>query len=164
MWWKIFLVIVFLIIGNSSLVDAQLKVSDDYLLLNAKADDPIFTTYAATMERSRFFADKAYFLNYFTPDRPITYQSQYAGDWMVIWKVNNIVIDEIEEFVEKPLVVASFPDMVILQYEPFKGLRVQEVFFVYSSGAALVDLSIKNTGSRELEFNLYPLVHLPDDS
>jgi hypothetical protein len=164
MWWKILLVIVFSVICNSSLVKAQLKVSDDYLILNAKADDPLFTTYAAAIERSRFFADKAYFLDYFTPDRPITYQSQYAGDWMVIWKVNNMVIDEIAEFIEKPVVISSFPDMAILEYEPFKGLKVQEVFFVYSSGAALVDLSIKNNGDRELKFNLYPLIHLPEDS
>ena len=164
MWWKVFLVIMFIIISNFLLVNAQLKVSDDYLIINAKADDPLFTTYAAAMERSRFFADKAYFLDYFTPDRPITYQSQYAGDWMVIWKVNNIVIDEIQEFFEKPVVIASFPDMAILQYEPFKGLKVQEAFLVYSSGVALIDLSIQNTGPRELKFNLYPLVHLPEDS
>ncbi len=75
-----------------------------------------------------FFADKAYFLDYFTLDRPIRYQSQYAGDWMIIWKVNNMVIDEINKFIEKPQVVVSFPDMAVLQYEPFKNLQVQEVF------------------------------------
>lgn len=145
-------------------IEAQVIVSDNYLILNAKTDDPLFTTYAAAMERSRFFADKAYFLDYFTLDRPIRYQSQYAGDWMIVWKVNNVVIDEINKFVEKPKVIASFPDMAVMEYQPFKDLQVQEVFFVYSSGVALVDLFIQNTGKREFKFNLYPLIHLPEDS
>ncbi|MBN2365880.1 MAG: hypothetical protein EH225_07665 [Calditrichaeota bacterium] len=143
---------------------SRVVVEDDYLIINAATDDPLFTTYAAAMERSRFFADKAYFMNYFTPDEPITYQSQYAGNWSVFWKVNNIVIDEIREFIEKPVVTASFPDMAILEYAPFEGLQVQEVFFVYSSGAAIIHLDIRNTGNRELSFNLYPLIHLPEDS
>ncbi|MEJ2636002.1 MAG: trehalase family glycosidase [Calditrichia bacterium] len=143
---------------------AQIRISDDYLILNSRADDPLFTTYAAAMERSRFFADKAYFLDYFTPDKPITYTSQYAGEWTILWKVNNIVVDEIGKFIKKPVVVASFPDMAIMKYEPFNGLKVQETFFVYSSGAAIIDLSIKNNGNIDYNFNLYPLVHKPEDS
>ncbi len=155
---------IFLVLLMILNIQAQVTISDNYLILNAKTDDPLFTTYAAAMERSRFFADKAYFLDYFTLDRPIRYQSQYAGDWMIVWKVNNVVIDEINKFVEKPEVIASFPDMAVLQYQPFKDLQVQEVFFVYSSGVALVDLYIKNIGKREFKFNLYPLIHLPEDS
>ncbi len=142
----------------------QVKVSDKYLLLNAKAHDPLFTTYAAAMERSRFFADKAYFMDYFTADKPITYTSQYAGDLAVIWKVNNMVINQTAQFVKKPVVVASFPDMAILEYEPFVGLKVQETFFVYSSGAAIIELQITNTGKVEYKFSLYPVLHLPEDS
>jgi len=146
------------------LVLGQVTISDDYLIVNAAADDPLFTTYAASPERSRFFADKAYFLDYFTPDKPITYSSQYAGDWAVIWKINNVVIRQTRDFARKPIVMASFPDMAVLEYEPFVGLRVQEVFFVFSSGAAIVDLNIQNIGNREFHLNLYPVVYLPDDS
>jgi hypothetical protein len=143
---------------------SQVSISDQYLVLNAKANDPLFTTYAAAMERSRFFADKAYFMDYFSPERLITYSNQYSGEWAVLWKVNNMVIDKIREFARPPVVVASFPDMAILNYSPFPGLEVEEVFFVYSSGAAIIHLNIKNTGSREFQFNLYPLIHLPEDS
>ena len=142
----------------------QVRVSDPYLIVNAKGNDPLFTTYAAAMERSRFFADKAYFMDYFSTDRPITYSSQYAGDLAVIWKVNNVVVSEIGEFFAKPVVVASFPDLALLEYEPFKGLVVQEIFLVYSSGAAAIDLSITNNGTVEYKFNLYPVFHLPEDS
>jgi len=151
-------------ISVSSLGWGKVTVEDPYLRINAEATDPLFTTYAATVERSRFFADKAYFLNYFTPDEPITYSSQFAGDWAIFWKVNNIVISKIREFASPPVVTASFHDMAVMEYEPFKGLEVQETFAVYSSGAALVNLEIQNTADRSFTIDLYPLLHLPSDS
>ena len=68
-------------------------------------------------------------MEYFTPDRPITYSSQYAGDLAVVWKVNNMVISKTRDFVAPPVVIASFPDMAILEYEPFKGLfsRIEKI-------------------------------------
>jgi hypothetical protein len=147
-----------------SLTTAQNKISDDYLILNARADDPLFATYAAAMDRSRFFADKAYFMNYFTPGQPITYSSQFAGDWAVIWKVNNLVVNSVGDFINPPLVVASFPDMTILEYEPFQGLEVQETFFVFSSGAAIIDMQVRNSGKIKYDFNLYPVLFTGRDS
>ena len=143
---------------------AQVVVSDSYLKLNAKASDPLFTNYAAAPSRSRFFADKSYFMEYFTPDKPITYSSQYAGDVTVIWKINNMVISKTRDFFVPPVVVASFPDMAILEYEPFKGLKVQEVFATYSSGSAVIALHLENRGNVPFSIMLYPLVHLPEDS
>ncbi len=143
---------------------AQVTVHDPFLKIHATAGDPLFTTYAAAPERSRFFADKAYFMNYFTPDKPITYSSQYAGEFTVVWKINNIVVSKTRDFYKPPVVVASFPDMAVLQYEPFQGLHVQETFFVYSSGAALIDLHIRNSSKHTFNIYLYPLLHLPEDS
>ena len=154
----------FLILILPLILMAQIRIADEYLILNAKGSDPLFTNYAATIERSRFFADKSYFMEYFTDNKPITYGSQYSGEMTVLWKINNMVIDEIGKFIRQPVVIASFPDMAILEYEPFQGLEVEEVFFVYSSGAIIIDLNIKNTGNRELKLNLYPLIHLPEDS
>ena len=142
----------------------QVTVRDPYLLLNARADDPLFTTYAAPLGRSRFFADKAYFMDYFSPDRPITYSSQYAGDLSVIWKINNVVVSGTGEFFAPPVVVASFPDIAVLKYEPFRGLRVQELFTPYSSGAAVIHLHVVNTGKTAFRISVYPVLHLPDDS
>ncbi len=143
---------------------AQVTVHDRYLSIAAAASDPLFTTYAAPMNRSRFFADKAYFMEYFTPDKPITYTSQFAGDFAVVWKVNNVVISKTREFARPPVVTASFPDMAVLEYEPFKDVRVQEVFTVYSSGSAIIDLHVTNAGPVPLSVMLYPLLFLPGDS
>lgn len=139
-------------------------INDPFLRLNARQNDPLFTTYAAATSRSRFFADKAYFMDYFTPDRPITYSTQYGGELTVIWKVNNVVVKRTRDFVKPPVVIASFPDMAVLEYEPFDGIAVQEVFFVYSSGSAVIDLTIQHKGDRPYEVVLYPLLFLPEDS
>lgn len=157
-------IMLLVILAGALSVQSQVIVRDDYLKINAKPTDPVFTTYAAPMERSRFFADKAYFMEYFTTDKAITYSSQYAGDLAVIWKVNNMVVNQTGQFIRRPVVVASFPDMALLEYEPFEGLAVQELFCVYSSGAAVIDLSVENKGSRQYSLNLYPVLHLPEDS
>lgn len=142
----------------------QTTIHDSYLRIRAGATDPLFTTYAAPMSRSRFFADKAYFMEYFTPDKPITYTSQYAGDLTVVWKVNNVVINKTRDFARPPVVTASFPDMAVLEYEPFKDIRVQETFTVYSSGSAIIDLHIANAGTTPYMMMVYPLLFLPQDS
>ena len=158
-------VVLVLLLGTAfHSLPAQVVVKDKYLIVNAKASDPLFTNYAAAPSRSRFFADKSYFMNYFTPDKPITYSSQYAGDFVVVWKVNNMVISKTREFYTPPTVVASFPDMAILEYEPFKGLKVQEVFATYSSGSAVVALHLENKGNVHFSIMLYPVVHLGRDS
>lgn len=158
------IVALLLLLASAKPSSAQVTVGDEYLRIRAGATDPLFTTYAASLHRSRFFADKAYFMEYFTPDKPITYSSQYAGDMAVIWKVNNVVISKTREFARPPVVVVSFPDMAVLEYEPFTGIAVQEVFCVYSSGSAIVELHMANTGTLPLSLMLYPLVHLPNDS
>jgi hypothetical protein len=153
-----------LILASASLGRGQLKVSDRYLIVNAEGNDPLFTTYAAAMPRSRFFADKAYFMDYFSPETPVNYSSQYAGRWGVVWKVNNLVIHRKVDFARKPVVEASFPDMVLLRYELLPGLHVQECFCVYSSGAALIDLRLENRGSLPFSVFAYPVLLQPGDS
>ena len=142
---------------------APLQISDSWLKIDARGNDPLFTTYAAAMERSRFFADKAYFMDYFSPEKPITYSSQFAGDFAVIWKINNVIISRIRDFHQLPVVTVSFPDLAVLTYEPFKNIRVQETFMVYSSGAALIDLQIENTGPHAFQVILYPVLFKNDD-
>ncbi len=136
----------------------QVRVNDKYLQIDAGPNSPLFTTYAAAKDRSRLYADKAYFMNYFSSGQPITYSSQDAGHWSTVWKVGHVVIDKISQFAVPPVVVASFPDMAILEYEPFLGIKVQEVFAVYSSGAALINLHIKNVGKIGYDLSVYSIL------
>ena len=142
----------------------HLKPVEDYVRLDARADDPLYTTYAASMKRSRLYGDKAYKMDYYSDCRPVTYSSDHAGSIFCIWKVDDVVIRNIGEYLRKPMVIFSFPDMAILEYEPFRGIRVRETFFVYSSTIAMVEMEVQNIDSIPHEVAVYPILELGNDS
>ena len=136
----------------------------DYLRLNARTTDPLFTTYAAAMERSRLYGDKAYKMDYYSGDMPVSYSSDQAGRIFSIWKVDQVVIMNSREYLSKPLVNYSFPDMAILEYEPFRGIRVTETFLVYSSKIAFIEYKVTNMDTTSHDIQLYPVMELGNDS
>lgn len=156
------ILITFIIVSTT--IGQTLKVSDDYLTFNAVQDDPIFTTYTASINRSQLYGDKGYKMNFYSSHLPITYGSEVGGKIYCIWKVDQVVILNTSEFYKKPVVTSSFPDMAILSYSPFNGIEVQETFFVYSSSIALVNLVIKNVDKISHEIELYPIFELGNDS
>jgi hypothetical protein len=136
----------------------------DYLRINAKANDPLYTTYAAAMSRSRLYGDKAYKMDYYSDCKPVTYSSDHAGSMFAIWKVDGVVVMNTGEFIKKPIVEFSFPDMMIMEYDPFHGIHVKETFLVYSSTLAVVDMEVKNTDNIPHEITIYPVLELGNDS
>ncbi|MCX6278597.1 MAG: trehalase family glycosidase [Bacteroidetes bacterium] len=152
------------ILYSLSIPAQQFKPVEDYMRINAKAGDPLYTTYAAAMARSQLYGDKAYKMDYYSDCRPISYSSDHAGTMFCIWKVDEVVIPRIGEYLKKPAVRFSFPDMAILEYEPFSDIAVKETFFVYSSSIALVDMEIRNTGKIVHEVAVYPILETGNDS
>ncbi len=142
----------------------QFKPIEDFVRISARADDPLYTTYAAAMARSQLYGDKAYKMDYYSDDQPVSYSSDHAGRMFCIWKVDEVVIPRIGEFLEKPVIRFSFPDMAIMEYVPFRGIRVKETFFVYSSSIAMVDMEIKNTDNIAHEVAAYPVLETGNDS
>ncbi len=140
------------------------KVLGDYLQLNAGASDPLYTTYAAAMTRSTLYGDKAYKMDYYSGCSPVSYSSDNSGKIFTIWKIDEVVIDRISEFSKKPVVEHSFPDMMIMNYEPFRDIQVRETFMVYSSGIAIVDMEVKNTGTVAHDVAVYPVLEMGNDS
>lgn len=141
-----------------------LKVRNPYLQIRATATDPLYTTYTAAMERSRLYGDKGYKMNYYTSDRPISYESDKAGAFYNVWLINQLVIDRTAKFHQPPVVTASFPDMALLEYQPMEGIKVNETFFVYSSTIAIVDMVIQNTTTEKQDIVIYPIFELGNDS
>jgi hypothetical protein len=142
----------------------SLSVSDPFLLFTAKQNDPLYTTYTAAMERSRLYGDKGYKMDYYSDCSPITYSGDQSGKFYCIWKVDQVVVMNTGEYFHKPVITSSFPDMVIIEYSPFRGIKVQETFFVYSSSIALVNLQIKNEDKIPHNIELYPVLELGNDS
>ena len=81
--------------------DGLLKVNDDYLTILAKANDPLYTTYGASMDRSRLYGDKAYKMDYYSESEPLHYLSDQAGRFFTVWMVDKLVIDKISKFHKK---------------------------------------------------------------
>lgn len=156
--------LLFLIITTTPVISQSLKVSEPYLEINAEVNDPLYTTYAAAMGRSRLYGDKAYKMIHYYDNEPISYKSDKAGRIYNVWMVNKVVVDRVGKFYKKPVVKASFPDMVILNYQPFKGVEVEEIFLVYSSTISLVDMTIKNISDELLNITVFPVLELGNDS
>ena len=147
-----------------SLEAQQFKPVEDYMRIQASANDPLYTTYAAAMARSKLYGDKAYKMDYYSACKPVSYWSDHAGSMFAIWKVDDVVVPSISEYFSKPVVRFSFPDMAILEYEPFRDIAVRETFFVYSSGLALVNMEIRNKGTIPHNVVVYPILETSDDS
>jgi hypothetical protein len=141
-----------------------LQITDPYLIINAGAADPLYTTYTAAMERSRLYGDKGYKLDYYSDCSQISYSGDQAGRIYNLWKVDEVVIRNTGEFFVKPVVKASFPDMVIMNYQPFRGIQVEETFLVYSSSIALINLQIKNIDNLPHRVEIYPVLESGNDS
>lgn len=156
--------ILLLFVSVSPLFSQRLTINDQYLKINAKGTDPLYTTYTAAMERSRLYGDKGYKMDYYSESAPIRYMGDQAGRFYNVWKIDQVVVINTGEFYKKPVVTSSFPDMTIMEHEPFKGINVQETFFVYSSSIALVNLVIKNTDKIAHNIELYPVLELGNDS
>jgi len=154
----------FLMIIPFILQAQNLKPVEGYLKIDAMASDPLYTTYAAAMQRSQLYGDKAYKMDYYSDCRPLSYSSDQAGSIYCIWKIDQVVIPRIGEFHKKPIVKYSFPDMAMLEYEPFRGIRVSETFFVYSSDIALVNMEIRNISDLTHEIVVYPVLEQGSDS
>jgi len=136
----------------------------DYLEMSAKASDPLYTTYAAAMQRSRLYGDKAYKMDYYSDCSPVSYSSDHAGTLFAMWKIDQVVISKTGEYFAKPVIKYSFPDMMIMEYEPFRGIHVEETFLVYSSEIAIVDMQVKNTDNVPHQISVYPVLETGNDS
>jgi len=157
-------IIIIILLALNIVTAQELKVNDQYLRFSASQNDPLYTTYTASMERSRLYGDKGYKLDYYSNNLPINYSGDQAGKIYCLWKIDQVVIVNTGEFFEKPVVKSSFPDMVIMEYSPLRGIKVQETFFVYSSSIALVNLQIKNIDDIKHRIELYPILELGNDS
>ena len=140
----------------------NLLPADGYLIFNAGPGDPVYTTYTAAPARSSLYDDKGYTMLYDDFSSPLTYGSEHGGKFFTLWEINNVVVSRIGEYHIKPIVKASFPDLAVLEYEPWPGISVEEIFFVYNSNCAVVDCHLKNNTPNTHEINIYPVLEDAD--
>ena len=158
------LLLMFLLTAGIRSEAQQFKPVEDYVRIDARPDDPLYTTYASAMARSRLYGDKAYKMDYYSCCMPVNYSSDHAGRIYCLWKIDQVVVSKMSEYFRKPVVNFSFPDMAVMEYEPFRGIHVKETFFVYSSTLAIVDIEVCNTDKINHEVSVYPILEADNDS
>ncbi len=130
--------------------------------LNVAPHDPLYTTYAAPLARSEYFADAAYHLNYYTPELGVTYSSQKNGDFALGWRLGKITAIASKDFYKAPMIHRSYTDLVELEYWPFAGIQVRETFDVYSSRLALLEVEITNHTAQPQNVMAYAYYQHPE--
>lgn len=117
--------------------------------LNAGPHAPLYTTYAAPVSRSEYFVDEAYHLNYDSPEKAVTYETDTAGEFFLAWRLGSdpkksITALAVRDFYKPPVIHRSYTDMVEVEYWPFTTIEVREFFDVYSSKLAFLRVQVTN--------------------
>ena len=134
--------------------------------LNAGPHAPLYTTYAAPLSRSEYFVDEAYHLNYDSPEKPVTYETDTAGEFGVVWRLGtgakkSITALATRDFFRQPVIHRSYTDMVELEYWPFTTIQVRELLDVYSSQLAVVRVQVTNHSDQPQEVIAYAVYRNP---
>lgn len=119
---------------------------------------PIYTTYAAAMERSEFLIDQGYEFLYDDPEKPLTFHSQKGGDLGLVFRIDGELVQNVKEYFRAPQIHESFPDMVSFSCFPKEGIEVKGTFFVYSSRIAIQEFEIINHTQKAIAVEMIPFV------
>jgi hypothetical protein len=126
--------------------------------LQATKDSPLFTTYAAAMERSEFTLDEGYHLSYYDTSRGIEFTTDNAGDWGLAFRRGSRLVVGLNELARQPVVTVSYSDMVRYSYAPFEDVEAKATFVVASSQLAVQEIILTNTGRSNVQLDLIPFL------
>jgi hypothetical protein len=126
--------------------------------LHVTAHDPLYTTYAAAMERSEFTLDEGYHFVFYDTTRGAEFTTDNAGTWSVGFRKGNRFVYEVESMAQRPVITASYPDMVRYEYAPYADVHIDATFLVQSSHCAVQDLAITNTGTARIVLDVIPFL------
>ena len=127
--------------------------------LEAGKDDPIYTTYAAPLNRSEFIIDEGYVFKWYDLQDGIDFETDNGGSLCIGYKLNGEFRYYLNEFLAEPLITTSYSDLVKYYYYPFEGIRVEIFFDVYSSRIAIQDIFITNESGSDAELIVYPFFY-----
>ncbi|MCL5028724.1 MAG: hypothetical protein M1480_06855, partial [Bacteroidetes bacterium] len=141
------------------LILASVTSAQNYLsYLHAAQNDPVYTTYAAAMSRSQFTINEGYQFVWCDPEKGLDFVNERAGNIGLIFKMNGNVVYRLKRYYKKPVITASYSDLVKFYYYPFKDVRIEETFLVYSSKIAVRQIRILNESPFEIHLSVYPFV------
>lgn len=126
--------------------------------LNAPADAPVFTTYAAAMKRSEFTLDKGYHFSFADTNGGADFTNALGGDICIAFRKDGKYVYAIKDMTRPPVVTASYPDMMMATMYPFPDVKVDLTFLVYSSHDAVLAVDISNLAKTGLKVEILPFL------
>src|SRR2546428_3944785 len=117
----------------------------------ATASDPVFTTYAAPLRRSEYWVDEGYHLRFYEPREPLALTTDTAGDWGLSFRVADREVSAVADYAAPPRIEGSLASLARLTFQPAAGLDAKATFAVWSSRAAVLDLTIANAFPRPVQ-------------
>lgn len=126
--------------------------------LKAGPGAPLYTTYAAAMERSQFTLDEGYEFHFDRPNSGVEFTTDTGGDLCIGFREGQRWVYNQSDYYEPPVITASYPDLVHYNAFPLEGIRLDGRFLVYSSTAVIFELVITNESNTSRFLEVFPLM------
>ncbi|MCF8236300.1 MAG: hypothetical protein K9H15_15765 [Bacteroidales bacterium] len=130
--------------------------------LHVDKNSPVFTTYAAPVERSDYRIDQAYRLMWTDPEKPLGLNSKNGGMIGLAFREGLKFKAKLKDLHQEPVITASYSDLVKLYFEPFENIRVDVDIAVYSSESVIIDVTATNHGFQAADLTIFPCFYMPD--
>ena len=122
--------------------------------LTAGRHFPLYTGYAAAMQRSSFILDEGYRLRYDVDSLAPAFVTDNAGETGWAFSENGQWVYRAEQYYLQPVITVSYPDMVIYHCYPFRDVRVEVGLVVHSSAAAFWKIKITNNSNQTRQLDV----------
>lgn len=139
---------------------AQTKGKPFLSNLKAGPGAPLYTGYAAAMERSAFTPDQGWRFRYDTDSLGADFITEKTGEAGWAFYSDKKWIRTVGEMYARPVITLSYPDMVKYYYYPVKNIRVEAAMVVHSSSATFWDIRVINEGGQAASFALAPFIKM----
>ena len=129
--------------------------------LDATREDALFTTYAAPLNRSSYSNDQGYQFSWNDMENGAEFTSKDGLNFGLAFSSGTKVLYRLDELYQAPVITISYSDLVKYYYYPFKDIRIEVLFDVYSSQEAIADIRIRNEGAFPAEEVVMPYLYYP---
>ncbi|MBN1542980.1 hypothetical protein JW992_12610, partial [candidate division KSB1 bacterium] len=123
--------------------------------ITATKDDPLYTTFAAPLQRSEFVLDQGFEWVFYDSSRGADFTTDTAGDWCMAFKMAGDYVYAVDDMVQQPVITTAYPDLVRYRCVPLPDIQVETFFLCHSSTLAIRDVEITNTSRETKELTFY---------
>jgi len=126
--------------------------------LKADKHSPLYSTYAAPVQRSAFALDEGYQFQFYADSLGADFITDTGGDIGIEFELDHKRVYKVQDMYKAPVITSSYPDMVKYEFYPFKGIKAEAFFVVHSSTAALLNIKLNNQTQGKVTVKVVPFI------